>query len=444
MKKKIEPTILRGTRDFLPQQMMRRNAVMGIIRQTFEQFGYAPLETPILSPAETILGKYGDEGDQLTYSFTDRGGRKIALPYDLTVPFARYVAANYQELPMPFKRYQIQRVWRAERPQKGRLREFYQCDIDIVGSTELLCEAEVAKIITLVFGRLGIGNIKIKLNSRRLLNAILSAYDIPEDKLLPVIRIIDKIDKIGDAAVVAELQELGILNAKEVLTALKPEPTNETTLQKLDKYDTSELQTFLKLCSTLSVPDENLQVDPTLARGLDYYTGLTFEVISTDADFGTICAGGRYDNLCGLFSDQDFSGMGIAFGFERIMLLLEQQGRFQNDRASSRALITVFNKDMATNSLAIYNTLITSNVPVEIYLEDDKLGKQFKFADKKCIPLVIIQGPDELAKNKVTIRRMETGEQEAVPLDKLAAYIENYEETDIPSAHHAHMPPDRA
>lgn len=444
MKKKIEPTILRGTRDFLPQQMMQRNAVMDTIRQTFEQFGYAPLETPILSPAETILGKYGDEGDRLTYSFTDRGSRKIALPYDLTVPFARYVAANHPELPMPFKRYQIQRVWRAERPQKGRLREFYQCDIDIIGSKELLCEAEVAKVITLVFERLKIGNIRIKLNSRRLLNAVLSAYDVPEGKLLPAIRIIDKIDKIGGDAVIAELQELDVSNAKEVLTALKPESTNKATLRKLSKYDTAELQIFLELCGKLSVPDENLQLDPTLARGLDYYTGLTFEVISTDADFGTICAGGRYDDLCGLFSDQDFSGVGVAFGFERIMLLLEQQGRFQDDRASSRALVTVFNKDMTANSLAIYNTLIASSVPVEIYLGDAKLGKQFKFANKKRIPLVIIQGPDELAKNEVTIRCMETGEQEAVPLDRLAAYVENYEEADTPSVHHAHMSPDRA
>ncbi|MEK9165924.1 MAG: ATP phosphoribosyltransferase regulatory subunit, partial [Patescibacteria group bacterium] len=173
---KIQPTILRGTRDFLPQEMMRRNAVMEVIRKAFEQFGYSPIETPILNPAETILGKYGEEGDRLTYSFKDRGGRSIALPYDLTVPFARFVAANYPDLPIPFKRYQIQRVWRAEKPQKGRLREFYQCDIDIIGSKSLICEAEIAKIIVFVFERLRIPNITIKVNSRRLMNAVLQAF----------------------------------------------------------------------------------------------------------------------------------------------------------------------------------------------------------------------------------------------------------------------------
>ena len=425
MKKKIEPTIVRGTRDFLPQQMMRRNKVMGIIRDTFEQFGYAPLETPILSPAETILGKYGEEGDQLTYSFTDRGGRKLALPYDLTVPFARYVAANYRELPMPFKRYQIQRVWRAERPQKGRLREFYQCDIDIIGSKELLCEAEVAKVITTVFARLEIGNITIKFNSRRLLNAILSACGVAEDKLLPAIRIIDKLDKIGEVAVTRELQELGVQNAEKVIAALKPEENNTKTLQKLAVYDTTEIEAFLKLCKQLAVPEESLQLDPTLARGLDYYTGLTFEVVSADYDFGTICAGGRYDNLCGMFSDQDFSGMGVAFGFERIMLLLEQLDRLQNVSTSSRALVTIFNDDMRVNSLVIYNTLITSGIPAEIYLGGDKLGKQLKFADKKQIPLVIIQGPGELVKDEVTVRSMETGEQSTMPSDQLASYIKS-------------------
>lgn len=422
MKKIIEPKILKGTRDFSPQQMASRNKVMSIMRSSFEQFGYASIETPILSLAETILGKYGDEGDKLTYSFTDRGGRKVALPYDLTVPFARYVAANYRELPMPFKRYQMQRVWRAERPQKGRYREFYQCDIDIIGSKELICEAEIAKLITIVFDRLNIKNIRIKINSRRLLNAILADFGVTNDKLLDVIRLIDKLEKIGESAVVSGLLELGIKNAKKLIATLNPEPSNAETLKKLAKYDTAEMQTFLKLSSELKVPDKIIQIDPTLARGLDYYTGLIFEAVSASSDFGTICAGGRYDNLCAMFSNQNFSGMGVAFGFERIMLILEEQDKLQADKASSKAMIAVIGNNQAA-AIQLLNGLIVADVPAEIYLGSEKLAKQLKFADKKGIPLVIIQGPDEIAKNEATIRRMKTGKQKTLPADQILKYI---------------------
>ena len=422
MKNIIEPKILKGTRDFSPQQMAGRNKVMSIMRNCFEQFGYASIETPILSLAETILGKYGDEGDKLTYSFTDRGGRKVALPYDLTVPFARYVAANYRELPMPFKRYQIQRVWRAEKPQKGRYREFYQCDIDIIGSKELICEAEVAKLITIVFDRLAINNIKIKINTRRLLNEILADFGITKDKQIDVIRIIDKLDKIGKSAVINGLLELGIKNANKLIATLEPQNSNLDTLKKLAKYDTAEMQTFLKLCKYLKVPDDIMQIDPTLARGLDYYTGLIFEVVSASSDFGTICAGGRYDGLGAMFSNQNFSGMGVAFGFERIMLILEEQGKLQANNASSKAMVAVMDNNQAA-AIQILNSLIEADVPAEIYLGSEKLAKQLKFADKKGIPLVIIQGPDEIAKNEATIKRMETGKQKTLPLNMLKAYI---------------------
>lgn len=419
MKTIIKPTILRGTRDFLPQQIIRRNAAMNTIKQAFEQFGYSPIETPILSPAETILGKYGDEGDQLSYSFTDRGGRKVALPYDLTVPFARYFAANYRDLPVPFKRYQIQRVWRAERPQKGRLREFYQCDIDIIGSKEILCEAEIAKIITVVFGRLNIQDFTIKINSRRLLNEILTSFNVSQDNTMPAIRIIDKILKIGDDAVISELQDIGIANAADLIKVLKPESTNDLTIKKLNKYDTSEINSFIDMCRQLSVPDNDILIDPTLARGLDYYTGLTFEVVNSGSNFGTICAGGRYDNLCGMFSEQSFSGMGVAFGFERIMLLLEERDKLNKITSSSQYLVSVFDEKTVSNSLSIYNELIKCNIPAEIYLGYDKLSKQLKFADKKQIPFVIIQGPDEFEKGVFIVRDMATGKQSILSKDEL-------------------------
>ena len=425
---KIQPTILKGTRDFLPQEMMRRNVVMEIIRKTFEQFGYSPIETPIICPAETILGKYGEEGDRLTYSFKDRGGRLIALPYDLTVPFARFVAANYQDLPMPFKRYQIQRVWRAEKPQKGRLREFYQCDIDIIGSKSLICEVEIAKIIVSVFERLRIPNITIKVNSRRLMNAILQSFGIDQNDSLAVIRIIDKIAKIGKEAVISELRKMGIDNAEKIIATLTPEGTNKSTLEKISEYDIAELKEFLSYCTDLGVPEKNLQIDPTLARGLDYYTGLTFEVISGDADFGSICAGGRYDNLCGLFSDKDFSGVGVAFGFERIMLLLEQLKIAGNGKAPSQVLVTIFDENSVKDALQTYSKLIEANIATEIYIEPDKLSKQFKFADKKQIPFVLIQGPEEREKQEITIKRLQNGKQKTIPVNQLVSYLSNYYE----------------
>ena len=423
---KIQPTILKGTRDFLPQEMMRRNAVMGIIRKTFEQFGYSPIETPIICPAETILGKYGEEGDRLTYSFKDRGGRIIALPYDLTVPFARFVAANYQDLPIPFKRYQIQRVWRAEKPQKGRLREFYQCDIDIIGSKSLICEAEIVKMIAEVFEKLNIPNITIKANSRRLMNVILQSYGVNQSEAISTIRVIDKITKVGEESVILELQKMGINNAEKIIETLKPEDTNKNTLKKLSEYDLSELEEFLSYCGGLGVPEKNLQIDPTLARGLDYYTGLTFEVVSEDADFGSICAGGRYDNLCDLFSDKDFSGVGVAFGFERIMLLLEQLKLFRSSNAPSQALVTIFDKNSVKDALQTYSKLIEAGVPAEIYFEPEKLSKQFKFADKKQIPFVLIQGPEEREKNEITIKGMQNGKQKTISVNQLISYLSNY------------------
>lgn len=426
---KIQPKILKGTRDFLPQEMMRRNRVIETIRQTFEQFGYSPIETPIICPAETILGKYGEEGDRLTYSFKDRGGRDIALPYDLTVPFARFVVANYQDLPMPFKRYQIQRVWRAEKPQKGRLREFYQCDIDIIGSKSLICEAETAKIIIAVFEKLRIPNITIKVSSRRLMNAVMQSFGVNQNDSLAVIRIIDKIAKIGKETVISQLQKIGIASAKQIIEMLTSEKTNQRTLKKVSKYNITELKKFLSYCNELGVPESNLQIDPTLARGLDYYTGLTFEVVIQDADFGSICAGGRYDNLCGLFSDKDFSGVGVAFGFERIMLLLEQLKIYGNEGSTSQVLVTIFDENSVGEALQTYNRLIEAGIAAEIYFEPDKLSKQFKFADKKQIPFVLVQGPEEREKQEITIKRLKNGKQKTIPVNQLVSYLSNYYET---------------
>lgn len=420
---KIDPIILKGTRDFLPQEMSKRLYVMDKIRKIFEKFGYDTIETPIICPAETILGKYGDEGDKLTYSFNDNGGRRIALPYDLTVPFARLVAANWHTLPIPFKRYQIQRVWRAEKPQKGRLREFYQCDIDVIGTKSLIAETEIAKIVTKVFNELGFKNIKIKINSRRLLNTVLKSFSIPEEKNIEIIRQIDKLDKIGEENVIFGIKELGINKGKEILNLLKPENTNTKTFKKLKQYDLSELNEFFKYCKKFEIPEKMVKFDPSLARGLDYYTGITYEVVSKDLDFGALCAGGRYDNLCGLFCDENFSGVGVAFGFERIMLGMEKLNLLPDLGTNCKVMITIFDENCVSESFKIYNRLLDAGINSEIYLEPVNLSKQFKYADRKKIPFVVILGPEEIKEGKVMVKSMTTGKQKDIPVEQLTKFF---------------------
>lgn len=425
----IEPKILKGTREFGPVDMAKRNFVMNKIQNIFKKFGYGALETPILCPAETILGKYGEEGDRLTYNFNQRG-TEIALPYDLTVPFARFVAANWRDLPMPFKRYQIQRVWRAEKPQKGRLREFYQCDVDIIGTKSLISEAEIAKVIIAVFKELGFKNFVIKINSRRLLNAVLEKFKIEESKKLNIIRIIDKLDKIGKEGVKTELEKEKIGNIDELMTLLNPEKTNTETLKKLSNYDLSEIKEFLEYCEAMGIEEKYLGFDPSLARGLDYYTGITYEVVSKDSDFGALCAGGRYDNLCGLFCEESFSGVGVAFGFERIMLALEESGAFNAIQTGSKVLVTIFDENLKKDALNLYSELIQAGIDTEIYFEPVKLEKQFKFADKKNIQFVVMRGPEEIKEDTVSIKSMKSGKQKVIPKTQLISYLSNYYETE--------------
>ena len=421
---KIKPTILKGTREYLPKEMAKRNLVMSKISRIFERFGYDSIETPIINPAETILGKYGEEGDRLTYSFKDNGDRNIALPYDLTVPFARLVAANWSMLPIPFKRYQIQRVWRADKPQKGRQREFYQCDVDIIGSKSLICEAEITKVICTLFSELGFNKFVIKVNSRRLLNSILDKFVIKDS--ISVIRIIDKLDKIGKNATAKMLEEIGVDNANDLLTLLSPEKNNNETFKKLSTFDTNELRELFILCSSLRIPPERIQFDPSLARGLDYYTGISFEVYSEEAPFGALCAGGRYDELCSMFCDKDFSGVGVAFGFERIMLGMEAIGKLNDVRLSCKVLVTIFDDASISDSLNIYSELTNAGINSEVYFEPAKLSKQFKYADKKEIPFVIIIGTDEKLRDEVTIKNMKTGKQKTLPIKQICSYFNNY------------------
>jgi len=425
----IEPKILKGTRDFGTDEMAKRLYVMNKVRTVFERYGYGTIETPVIEYAETILGKYGDEGDQLTYSFEDNGGRKIALRYDQTVPFARYYAANYGALPSPFKRYQISRVWRADKPQKGRYREFYQCDIDIIGTNSLLAEIETLKVFADIYKELGLDMSKVtmRINDRALMDSVMDKAGIPEEKRLEVIPAIDKLDKIGEEKVILILKEIGLNESQleKVKLMLDTSGTNEEKLARFEGYFTETIQTILKLAKSSGLNDNLIQFDPSLARGLDYYTGMILEVIYGDASLGSMTAGGRYDNLCGSFCKQRFSGMGAALGFERIMIIMEEEGLLDEVALGSQVLVSLFDDsdETALYALSIYDKLHAAGIRAEIYFNATKLGKQFKFADRKNIPYVVVAGPDEMANQKLMFKNMQSGEQEELGVEELLSKL---------------------
>lgn len=406
----IKPQILKGTRDFGQEDMSKRNYVKDTIRGVFELFGYDPIETPVIEYAETILGKYGDEGDKLTYNFKDQGDRHVALRYDQTVPFARYFAANHGELPVPFKRYEINRVWRADKPQKGRYREFYQCDVDIIGTDSILAELELIQIIHLSLNKLGLKKFVIKINDRALMDSLMEKAKIEETARLSVIRIIDKLDKIGKSAVIEEFKKIELTAAqiKELEPILDCVGSNKEKLEKFKGLRTERVEKLLNLIEGTEL-EEFVSFDVSLARGLDYYTGIIFETIIPDTGLGSVVGGGRYANLCGSFSKQEFSGVGIALGFDRIVDALEILGLFKNITINVEVLVTQFDDALENETLKIAEVLRKAGINTEMYFEPVKLEKQLKYADKKGIPNVLIFGPEEKAKNICQVKNMETG-----------------------------------
>ncbi|HUD09565.1 MAG TPA: histidine--tRNA ligase [Patescibacteria group bacterium] len=360
---KIEPRTLKGFRDFLPKDARKRNYVLETLKRVFESYGFEPLETPALEYEEILTGKYGDEGDKLMYRFTDNGDRKVAMRYDQTVPLARVVAQYQNELPMPFKRYQIQNVWRAENTQKGRYREFVQCDADIIGSSSPLADAEIIKLVLTIYQALNL-DVTIKINDRANLANLDKKY----------IAAIDKLEKIGESAVLSEMVEKGMedQDAKKALQELQSKPQTETIAQ------------ILKSLKQMRCDMSKIQYEPTLARGLDYYTGVIFETVAQGST-GSICSGGRYDNLIGMFAGRDFPAVGFGLGFDRTIEVLEEQNKILNLSSTTKVLITNSGK-----ALEIAEKLRAENINTEVYLEDATLEKQLKYADKKQIPYVII------------------------------------------------------
>jgi len=432
-----KPSIPKGTRDFGPAEMAGRNYIFSVVRSVFRKYGYQCIETPSMENLSTLLGKYGEEGDKLLFRIQNSGEKAALAPekglrYDLTVPFARFVVQHQNEISFPFKRYQIQPVWRADRPQKGRYREFYQCDVDVIGSKSLLNELELVQIVDDVFGQMGV-RVCIKINNRKILAGLAEVSGQP-DKLVDITVAIDKIDKIGLDAVKQELYEKGL--SEEAVAVIEPVLTlSGTTQEKLSRMRTllaasetglkglEEVGTLFDLIASAGIRQQ-VELDLSLARGLNYYTGAIFEVKALDFAIGSICGGGRYDDLTGIFGLPNMSGVGISFGADRIFDVLSGLDLFPKDGASSATVLftNMGDKEIAY-SLPIAAQLRAAGIACEVYTDPTKLKKQFEYADRKGIPFLAIVGDQEVADGTVTLKNLATGEQRPVAKDALASMI---------------------
>ncbi len=448
-----KPSIPKGTRDFNPEQVAKRNYIFNTIKGAFETFGFQPIETPSFENSETLMGKYGDEGDRLIFkilnsgdylsksdarAYEEKDSNKLtssisekALRYDLTVPFARYVVQHQSEIEFPFKRYQIQPVWRADRPQKGRFREFYQCDADVVGSKSLWQEVEFIQLYDTVFTALKLEGITIKINNRKILSGIAEVIGA-SDKLIDFTVALDKLDKIGEEKVKEEMLSKGI--SMEGISKLQPlftlSGSFESQIESLKsilssseegKKGIEELAFINEAISELGLSTANLQLDVTLARGLNYYTGAIFEVAAPKTvQMGSIGGGGRYDDLTGIFGLNNVSGVGISFGLDRIYLVLEELNLFPETVSKNIDVLFInFGDKEALFCLKAIKKLRTEGVNTELYPEADKMKKQMNHANKRAIPFVVLVGEEEMKSNVYTLKNMISGEQQKVSLDGL-------------------------
>jgi histidyl-tRNA synthetase len=440
-----KPSIPKGTRDFAPQEMMKRNHIFETIRRVFECYAYLPIETPAMENLSSLLGKYGEEGDKLLFKILNSGdfldgldmtqdSKKLStmicekgLRYDLTVPFARFVVQHQNELTFPFKRYQIQPVWRADRPQKGRYREFFQCDVDVIGSTSLLNEAELLSIIDEVYKKLNI-RVVTKINNRKILAGIAETIGFP-DKIVDITIAIDKLDKIGldkvneelstkiSAEAIAKLQPILLMkgNFSEKIETLK------IALEKsqIGLQGIAEMVELFDYADALEL-EMPIELDLTLARGLNYYTGAIFEVKALDATMGSICGGGRYDDLTGIFGLKNVSGVGVSFGADRIYDVMNELDLFpKHSTISSKIMFVNFGQTETRIILPILKLLRDKNIACELYPDTAKMQKQFNYANSNKIPYVAIIGEDEIKTNSITIKNMQTGQQEKMSVEQL-------------------------
>ncbi len=456
----MKPSVPQGTRDFSPAVVRRRQYLFDTLRRIFELYGFQPLETPAMENLTTLTGKYGEEGDRLIFKILTNGlhekkdkealhadwtrllEKPVALPslteralrYDLTIPFARYVAMNHGELALPFRRYQMQPVWRADRPQRGRYREFWQCDCDVVGSTSLLNEAELLCIYRAAFQALGLPGITVKLNSRKLLAALAAACGAPE-KLVAITTALDKLDKIGWDGVAGELEQRGVdaAGVSMVHQVIGVQGSNEEKLEALAGVlgepataGIEELRQTLAYHQQLADPawESAVSIDISLARGLDYYTGVILEVTTDAVKMGSIGGGGRYDDLTGLFGVKGLSGVGVSFGIDRIYDVLDELGLFPDDAVSgTRVLLVNFGGADEAYALGILQRLRQDGIAAELYPEKAKLDKQLKYAGKRAIPYVLMAGSAEREAGTATLKNFDTGTQETMPVADVAGRL---------------------
>ena len=451
-----KPSLPQGTRDFGPDVVRKRNYIFNTIRNVFELYGFQPLETPAMENLDTLMGKYGEEGDKLIFKILNNGldnadkekqiredfekvlqGKNVkgiterALKYDLTIPFARYVAINHNQLSFPFKRYQIQPVWRADRPQKGRYREFYQCDADVVGSNSLLNEAELALIYHQVFTQLGIKNYEVKINHRKILTALAELCGGAE-KMNEIAIAIDKLDKIGVEKVKDELKQKG-LNENQLTVVERYLAVEGNNSEKMDALNTligttesgrKGIEDLKEIFNNPHLSSISYQLDPTLARGLNYYTGIIFEAkASEEVKIGSIGGGGRYDDLTGLFGVPNIPGVGISFGVDRIYDVMEELNLFPDDvHVGTQILFFNLGENESKAAFTIMQQLRNKNIRCELYHENVKFDKQFKYAEKKNIPYVIIIGSKELEENTCTIKNLLQNSQQTISQQELLNY----------------------
>jgi len=440
----ITPRTLKGFRDFLPETMLTRQELIRNAECTFASFGFTPIDTPALEYLEVLQGKGSDETDKQLYKFKDHGGRDVGLRFDLTVPLARYAAQHIEELGTPFKRYHIAKVWRGENTQAGRYREFTQCDFDTIGTKSLAADIEITLVINSLLQMIDLKNrnpfvpftrFKIRINNRKILNGLLDKLGI-SDKTTAVLRSLDKLNKIGKAAVIAEMSEnagLTQTQAETVLQLAELSGSNEEKIASLQKMldgnqtgeaGVAEVSTLLQAVNAAGVPPERIVLDVSIARGLDYYTGMIYETFLDDLpEIGSVCSGGRYDNLAGLFTKQELPGVGASLGLDRLLAAMETLGMIEKRSTPVRVFLPFFAANRLNDYLRIAGYIRSMGIGIEFYPEAKKLGQQLKYADRRGFDFVAIIGEDEFAEDKVQLKDLKTGQSEKLTLPNLVEVL---------------------
>jgi len=433
----IKPQTLKGFRDYLPPSAMARERLLEIARGVYRSYGFSPIDTPALEYSEILLGKGGDESDKQLFRFTDQGDRDVSMRFDLTVPFARFAAQHLNELGVPFKRYHLGTVWRAEKPQKGRYREFMQCDFDTIGTESNTADIETLLVIHDLLRAIGFERFTVRINNRLVLNGLLEKLDL-QGKTVGVLRALDKLNKIGRDGVIAELTTVvGTTGqqAEQVLELASLSGTNAEMLGRLDtllqgsepgELGVSRLRELFDCAQVAGIPEERLALDVSIARGLDYYTGTIYETILTDLPgIGSVCSGGRYDNLAELFTSQKLPGVGASLGLDRLLAAQEELGMIPATATPAPALVVCFEGSHVADYLRIGRVLRSAGIATEVYPEARPIGKQLKYADRKGFQLAIIAGSNEFAAGQWQVKNLKSGEQALVDESGLAAYVQN-------------------